>query len=136
MKVLIVEDDPVIIESVAILFELRLAESTVISASDGEMGVKLARANSPDVIILDLGLPDMSGFEVLKQIRNFSDVPIIILTAWHEEKYKVKGLELGANDYVTKPFFPDDFLTRVEAILCRSNVPNEPKSGEKLAIRG
>ncbi len=131
MKVLIIEDDPVIVESLAIVFELRRADSTVISASGGKEGVKLAKADSPDVIILDLGLPDMNGFKVLQQIRKFSDVPIIILTAWHEETYKDKGLELGADDYVCKPFYPDDFLTRVEAVLCRSSVPEEPKASEK-----
>ena len=137
MKVLIIEDDPEVIESLALCFELRWDGATgVISATDGAKGIELAGADFPDVIILDLGLPDMDGFEVLLQIRNFSDVPLVILTARNEEKDKVKGLELGADDYITKPFSPSEFLARVKDVLRRSSMPEEPTAIEKHFARG
>lgn len=132
MKVLIIEDDSVIVESLEILFELRSTEDIITSVAEGKKGVEFARTSLPDVIILDLGMPDIDGFEVLRQIRNFSDVPIIILTAWHGEKYKAKGLELGADDFITKPFYPFDLLARVEAVLYRNDIPRELKSNDDL----
>jgi len=82
----------------------------------------LAETESPDIIILDINLPDIAGFEVLKQIRLFSDVPIIILTVRDEEVDKVRGLETGADDYITKPFSPLDLLARVKATLRRAGM--------------
>ena len=123
VKILIVEDNPEVIESLEILFELRWAEAKIIPATKGEKGIELAKTDSVDMVILDLGLPDMDGFDVLRQIRNFSDVPVIIVTAKHEEIYRAKGMELGADDFITKPFSPDDFLTRVKAVLLRSRIP-------------
>src|SRR4030042_4480466 len=117
IKVLLVEDDPEIVESLTILFELRWDGATIISATQGKKGIELARADFPDVIILDLGLPDIDGLEVLCQIRSFSDVPVIILAARHEETDKVKGLKLGADEYITKPFYPNDFLARIKDVL-------------------
>ena len=136
MKVLVIEDDHGVVESLTICFELMWDGATVISATGGEKGIELARADSPDIIILDLGLPDMGGFVVLRHIRNFSDVPIIILTARNEETDKVKGLELGADDYITKPFTPADFLARVKSVLRRSHMPEEPTACEKHVVRG
>lgn len=136
MKVLIIEDDQGIVESLTICFELMWDGSTVISAFAGEKGIELTRAESPDVIILDLGLPDMGGFVVLRHIRSFSNVPIIILTARTEETDRVKGLELGADDYITKPFTPADFLTRVKSVLHRGHVAKEPTAGEKNLVKG
>jgi len=80
MKVLIIEDNPEIIEAVSLCFELRWSDVSIISTDKGEKGVELAESESPDLIILDLGLPDIDGFEVLRQVRFFSDVPVIILT--------------------------------------------------------
>ena len=135
MRILIIEDDPDIIESLEILFEVKWDGATVISADKGKKGIELIRANPPDVVILDLGLPDMDGFEVLRQIRDFSDVPIIILTARNEERDKVKGLESGANDYITKPFSPTEFLARIQAMLCLGHSLEELKFSD-LGVRG
>lgn len=104
MKVLIIEDSPEIVEAVCLTFELRWPEAKVISTAEGNKGVTLTETESPDLIILDIGLPDIDGFKVLKEIRNFSDIPVIILTVRGEEIDKVRGLELGADDYIVKPF--------------------------------
>ena len=135
MKVLLIEDNPEIVQSVALCFELRWPGTSLISASEGEKGLGLAETELPDVTILDLGLPDMDGLEVLRQIRTFSDVPVVILTVRGEEMDKVKGLEMGADDYIVKPFSPAEFLSRVKAVLRRSQML-EPKVDEKPFIKG
>jgi DNA-binding response OmpR family regulator len=93
---------------------------TTVSTAEGAEGIELVESESPDMVILDLGLPDVDGFEVLRQVRLFSDVPVIILTGWEEELDKVKGLELGADDYIVKPFHPTELLAWVKAVLRRS----------------
>jgi len=123
MKVLIIEDDPEIVQSVGLCFERRWPGAEVISASTGGKGVELAKAELLDFIILDLGLPDGDGLDVLPEIRSFSNVPLIILTVRNDESDKVRGLELGADDYVVKPFSPTEFLSRVRAVLRRSQAP-------------
>lgn len=137
MKVLLIEDDPEIIESVALILDFRWPEASLISTFFGEKGVGLVKTEVPDVIILDLGLPDMDGFEVLRQIRSFSDVPLVILTVMGDEINKIKGLELGADDYIVKPFSPGEFLARVKAILRRRETPaTRAEVTEKPFIRG
>jgi len=136
LKVLIIEDNLEVIEALTICFELRWDGVTITSTTEGEKGVELARSDFPDVVILDLGLPDIDGFEVLRQIRSFSDTPIVILTARYEETDKFKGLKLGADDYVTKPFNPTDLLARVKAVLCRSHTLEEQKTSEKPSANG
>jgi len=123
MKVLLIEDDPSVVEAVSLAFELRWPDVTAISTSQGEKGVELVRAESPDIVILDIDLLDINGFEVLRQIRSFSDVPLIILTVKIDEMDKVKGLELGADDYITKPFSHLEFLGRAKAVLRRTHMP-------------
>ncbi len=135
MKVLVIEDNPEIVQSVELCFDLRWPGVELITASEGEKGVALAEKELPDVIILDLGLPDLDGLEVLRQIRSFSSVPLIILTVRGEEIDKVKGLEMGADDYIVKPFAPAEFLSRVKAVVRRSQMP-ELQNGEKPYIRG
>jgi DNA-binding response OmpR family regulator len=135
MKVLIIEDNPEIIEAVSLCFELRWSEISIISTDKGDKGVELAESESPDLIILDLGLPDIDGFEVLRQVRLFSDVPVIILTVRGEEMDKIKGLELGADDYVVKPFSHMELLARVKAVLRRSQMP-ELRGDEKPFVHG
>jgi len=122
MKFLVIEDEAEIVGIINIVINMRWAESTVITTIYGEKGVELARKESPDAIILDLGLPDIDGFQVLEQIRAFSDVPIIILTVRGDEIYRVKGLELGADDYLVKPFSPAELLARLKAITRRKQI--------------
>jgi len=126
-KVLIVEDESLIAETVA--FNLQKEGYEVIIAGDGETGLKLYRTEQPDLIILDLMLPGMDGMEVCRLIRRESQLPIIILTAKEAEIDRVLGLELGADDYVTKPFSLRELLARVKTVLRRSNqvmqVPEE-----------
>jgi len=137
MRILIIEDSLDIIDAVAQIIELRWPEASLISTTLGETGVEMARKEQPDVIILDLGLPDVDGFQVLRKIRSFSGVPVIILTVRQEEIDKIRGLELGADDYIVKPFLPGEFLARVRAVLRRKEIPQERDyTDEKTFIRG
>ncbi len=123
MKALIIEDAPDIVETISLCFELRWPEVEVISTAEGNKGLTLAETESPDIIILDLGLPDSDGFEVLKSIRSFSNVPIIIVTVRGDEIDRVRGLEMGADDYITKPFSHLELLARMKAVLRRTSKP-------------
>ena len=120
MKVLIIEDDQEIVESISLAFQIRWPEAKVISTHLGEEGIVLVESENPDVVILDLGLTDISGFEVLKQVRLFSSVPILILTVRLDEADVVKGLEWGADDYVFKPFRQLELLSRIKALTRRA----------------
>ena len=123
MKVLLIEDNPEILESVAMILELRWPEAGLITTFFGGRGMELVQKETPDIVILDLGLPDLDGFQVLRQIRSFSDVPLIIFTAKEAEMDRIKGLELGADDYIVKPFSTGEFLARVKAVLRRRKIP-------------
>lgn len=112
---LVIEDDEEIVEAISLVFQIRWPEAKVVSTRYGKKGVEFAESEQPDVIILDLGLPDISGFDVLRQIRQFSEVPIIIVTARAEEKDVIKGLELGADDYITKPLRQLELIARIKA---------------------
>jgi DNA-binding response OmpR family regulator len=120
MKILIVDDEPDVIKVIAMSFRMQQPAWEVISAQDGPESLELLEQERPDVILLDVGLPEMNGFEVLKSIRRFSDVPVIMLTVHDDELSKVQGLELGADDYVTKPFGHLELLARVRAVLRRA----------------
>jgi len=132
MKVLVIEDDPQIFEAIKLAFQIRWPEAQVINTSRGERGIELVEKEKPDIVLLDLGLPDISGFEVLKRIRQFSSVPILILTVMADEIDKVKGLEWGADDYVTKPFRQLELMARIKALLRRYY----PSSAEEPLICG
>ncbi len=119
MKVLLIEDDILIINSVKAAFEFRWPEAEVDFSLTGGKGIDLVRWESPDIVILDINLPDISGFDVLKRIREFSNVPIIILTVRAEDEDMMKGLEFGADDYIVKPFNYLTLLARVKALLRR-----------------
>ncbi len=119
MKVIVIDDSPEIIEVVSLCFQLRWSGATVISAPSGNQGLEIIEAESPDVVILDIGLPDMDGFQVLREIRRFSQVPVIMLTVRGEDTDVAKGLELGADDYITKPFSHIELVARVQAVLRR-----------------
>ena len=120
MKVLVIEDDPGIIEVVSLCFQLRWSGTSVISADTGNRGLELVESESPDVVILDIGLPDMDGYQVLHEIRRFSEVPVIMLTVRGEDTNIARGLELGADDYITKPFSHIELIARVQAVLRRA----------------
>ena len=117
MKILIIEDDAKIIESIRFVFQVGWPEANVISSKHGEEGLEMIEKESPQLVILDLGLPDIEGFEVLKQIRLFSNIPVVILTVSGEEENIIKGLELGADEYITKPFKPLELIARVKKAL-------------------
>ena len=121
MKILVVDDEPDVIKVIAMSFRMQQPAWEVISAEDGPEALDLLEQDRPDVVLLDIGLPDMSGFDVLKSMRLFSDVPIIMLTVRDDELSKVQGLELGADDYVTKPFSHLELLARVRAVLRRAH---------------
>ena len=122
MKVLIVEDDPIIRETVTICFELRWPEAEIMATDNGEEGIKLAMTQSPDVVILDVGLPGMDGYQTLRALRQFSQAATIMLTAKDGEVAKVKGLEYGTDDYITKPFSHIELMARVRSVLRRAAV--------------
>jgi phosphate regulon transcriptional regulator PhoB len=117
MKVLIVDDEFPIVESVA--YNLRKEGYTVLTAENAEDCMRIVRSEEPDAIILDVMLPSASGFDVCRTLRRESDVPIIMLTARAEETDRVVGLELGADDYVTKPFSMRELTARVKSVLRR-----------------
>lgn len=116
--VLLIEDEPAIAETV--VYALESAGFEAIHAGTGEAGLALFRARRPEFVILDVGLPDLTGFEVCREIRRESEVPVLFLTARDGEIDRVVGLELGADDYVVKPFSPRELTARVGAILRRS----------------
>lgn len=117
-SVLVVDDEPKIVEVVGDY--LRSAGFSVTTAADGEGAVASARARPPDLVLLDLGLPGLDGLDVARELRRASPVPIIMLTARGEEADRVLGLELGADDYLVKPFSPRELLARVRAVLRRT----------------
>ena len=120
MKLLVVDDAEEVVEAVTVSFSLQWRETEVIGAADGETALDLVEQAHPDLVLLDIAMPGMDGFETLRRIREFSDVPVIMLTAKDGVVDKVKGLELGADDYVTKPFDHLELLARVKALLRRS----------------
>lgn len=122
MKVLIIEDEAGVVETVARCFEIRWPSTTVFSTGEGVKGIELVETELPDIVILALGLSDIEGFEVLHQVRRFSDVPVFILTVRDQKSDIARGLESGADDYLTKPFDCIEFLARVKAVLRRSGM--------------
>jgi len=116
-KVLIVEDDPNLLETLK--YNLRKEGFDVVTASDGEQAIEVARRERPDILILDIMLPKMNGFEVCRILRKEMTVPILMLTAKADETDKIVGLEIGADDYMTKPFSIRELLARVRAMLRR-----------------
>ena len=123
MRILVVDDEPDVIESLRLGFTLQWREIDVLAATSGEGALDVVEQEHPDVVLLDIGLPDIDGFEVLRRIRAFSDVPVLMLTARDDAMDKVKGLELGADDYVTKPFNHLELMARLRAVLRRVSMP-------------
>lgn len=122
-KILVIDDEPKIIQLTQDYLEN--AGFSVISAGDGERALAVIRDEQPDLVVLDLGLPGMDGLDVCRSIRKTSNLPIIMLTARDEETDKLVGLELGADDYITKPFSPKELVARVRSVLRRSELVQE-----------
>jgi DNA-binding response OmpR family regulator len=119
LKVVVIDDAPDIVEVVSLCFQLRWSGTDVLPAYNGTSGLELVETESPDIVILDINLPDMDGFQVIREIRRFSQVPVIMLTVKGEDVDIARGLELGADDYMVKPFSHIELIARVEAVLRR-----------------
>jgi len=124
-RVLVIDDEAPILRALRINLTARQYEVAV--ATDGASGLAAMARERPDVLILDLGLPDMDGTEVIKGVRGWTSTPIIVLSAWGQESAKVAALDAGADDYVTKPFGMDELLARLRAAVRRASpAPDEP----------
>lgn len=118
-KILVIDDEPDVTRAVRLTINLQEPDWEIVEAHGGERGLLLVDTESPDLVLLDLVMPDLSGFEVLKQIRLFSDVPVIILTVRDDELDEVHGLELGADDYIVKPFGHLELMAHIRSVLRR-----------------
>lgn len=131
-RVLVVDDEPRIVK----FLKLRLEASgyEVITASSGLEAFEKLRADEPDLVVLDVVMPGIDGFETLKQFRTVSSIPVIILSAKEGNTDKVKGLELGADDYLAKPFSPDELIARIEAVMRRLAPPENRKVIDSIQL--
>lgn len=140
MKILVIEDEANIVKLIQLYLEQ--AGYTVLDAGDGITGLELHAREHPDLVILDLMLPGLDGMEVCRRIRNWANTPILMLTARQGEEDRVAGLEMGADDYLVKPFSPRELVSRVKAILRRSagqmnaNAKDHQPGGEELPQKG
>jgi two-component system KDP operon response regulator KdpE len=137
MKILVVDDEPDVIEVVNLCFSLRWPEADVMATDAGEEALKLIEQDRPDLVLVDINLPGMDGFTLCQEIRSFSDVPIVMLSARDAEVDKVRGLEMGADDYITKPFSHLELLARVRAVVRRyqSQMPSVGEVFESGSLR-
>ena len=133
-KVLVVDDEKLIVKGIR--FSLEQDGMTVDAAYDGEEGLRLARENAYDIVLLDVMLPKMDGFAVLQSIREFSDMPVIMLTAKGEDMDKILGLEYGADDYLTKPFNILELKARIKAVLRRIGGAKKEEAGASVMEKG
>lgn len=120
MKIVVVDDSPEIVEVVSICLQLRWSEAVLFCASTGRKGLELVKTNEPDAVILDVNLPDIDGFQVLQEVRLFSKVPVVMLTVKGKDVDIARGLALGADDYVVKPFSNIELIARVETAMRHS----------------
>ncbi|MDG5808012.1 response regulator [Streptomyces ossamyceticus] len=127
-RVLVIDDEPQIVR--ALVINLKARKYDVDAASDGATALQLVASRHPDVVVLDLGLPDMDGVDVIKGLRGWTRVPIIVLSARHTSDEKVEALDAGADDYVTKPFGMDELLARLRVAVRRA----EPTAGEDALV--
>lgn len=132
-RILVVDDEPAVTDLLA--YNLRAANYEVLIAADGRQALQLARQANPDLILLDLMLPEVDGLDVCRELRKTSNVPVIMITALGEETDRVVGLELGADDYICKPFSVREVLARIKAVLRRSQ-PDENTSASTSILRG
>ncbi len=133
-RVLVVDDEKLIVKGIR--FSLEQDDMEVDCAYDGEEAVEFARTNTYDIILLDLMLPKMDGLQVCQQIREFSDVPIVMLTAKGEDMDKILGLEYGADDYITKPFNILEVKARLKAIMRRTASKTQPEKSSRTVTSG
>jgi DNA-binding response OmpR family regulator len=131
-RILIVDDEPRIINFLS--SKLRALSYEVLTASNGVEALEQIQAEEPDLVVLDVMMPKMDGFETLKDLRSFSSVPVIILSAKGANADKVKGLSLGADDYLAKPFSPDELVARIEAVKRRLAPAEKRKIEERLSL--
>jgi len=134
IKILVVEDEPSIAEVVALY--LQRAGYQVQTAADGKTAMSLLEKEFPDLVVLDLMLPEVDGLSITRWLRDRSDVPIIMLTARREEIDRITGLEMGADDYVVKPFSPQELVSRVRAVMRRIKREGAPAGAERLISFG
>jgi len=121
MKFLIIEDDTEIIEFISLALDLGWHDAEIVTINRGNEARERLTNDPPDIVLLDLGLPDISGFEVLKEIRAYSNIPVIIITVTDSEESIVKGLNLGADEYIVKPFGQLELLARIRAVFRNRN---------------
>ena len=133
-KILVVDDEKLIVKGIR--FSLEQEGMKVDCAYDGEEALKLAKENIYDILLLDVMLPKYDGFEVCRQIREYSDVPIIMLTAKGDDMDKILGLEYGADDYITKPFNILEVKARIKAILRRTGRKKTEREDDKIIVKG
>ncbi|MGB7874783.1 MAG: response regulator transcription factor [Anaerolineales bacterium] len=129
-RILVVDDEPAV--SDLLTYNLRKSHYEVVVASDGQEALQQARQTSPDLILLDLMIPKVDGLDVCRELRKTSDVPIIMITARGEEIDRVVGLELGADDYITKPFSVRELMARIKAVLRRAQSEDKAASASSL----
>jgi phosphate regulon transcriptional regulator PhoB len=134
MKVLVVDDEQPIVDAVA--YNLRKEGYEIFTAGNAEQCLVIARRESPDLVLLDVMLPSATGFDVCRLLRKQSNVPIIMLTAKAEETDRIVGLELGADDYITKPFSMRELLARVKSVLRRSGFGSPERPDEVVNTQG
>jgi DNA-binding response OmpR family regulator len=118
-KIIFIEDDNEVKETVQLIFGCYWPEAQIIHSYQGRPGLEMVRSENPDAVILDLGLPDISGFEVIREIRGYSSVPVIVLTAHSSEDEIVQALDEDATDYIVKPFRHRELLARVKSHVSR-----------------
>jgi DNA-binding response OmpR family regulator len=133
-RILVVDDEPRMIGFIRM--NLELEGHQVIEAHTGIEALESIRTQLPDIVLLDVMMPDLDGFETLRMLREFSDIPVIMLTAKGDENDKVYGLELGADDYVTKPFGPRELSSRIKAVLRRNEKPGKSPDEAILQVDG
>ena len=133
LKILVVDDEKLIVKGIK--YSLEQDGMEVFCAYDGKEALELIKANNYDIVLLDVMLPEMDGYMVCQQVREFSDVPIIMLTAKSEDMDKILGLDYGADDYMTKPFNPEELVARVESQLRRIEMIREGKNKRSNVIR-
>jgi len=136
MKLLIIDSDPEAMELVEVTLGMTWPEATTLSASSGEAGIDAVDAEEPNLVVLDVDLPAMDGLSVLREIRRFSDVPIIMLTECDKEADIVRGLDVGADDCIMKPLDPIVFMARVKAVLRRADPTQSLAVDKTFEYRG